>query len=731
MKLKQLCVFVLVCVSPQVLHATSIDATSVLTNAWQSSSYYFNGSEGDQAIGIVKFLDGFEVRITGSVTLDISKSIDGTIDCNETGRIILNGHLAFAPNIAIANNLTVDGRGHTIILEGDLTIPEGKTLHVTSTTDIDGCGNTLYLEPHANISLDNNATLTLRNMRVKNMRNNSANPMIRPSGHRAQVALQNIELALADDFMFRDGQLFIHDDVIVTGSSIFSYRSTQTSYICDASTFAFDKNTTFEYYPGTIDNSLIQMQSETATLYLDGATLQATHTGMRLSKGRLCFDNNVLLSSTVGTKLTSLTGVASKNMGTQVDDDIFMVAWSPDGKYLAVGVGVDPSLPNPSDGGVLLNYELRIYGFDGQTLTGITSKDMSGDVVRSIDWSPDGKYLAVGTNNDPNIVHENIAANDELRIYSFDGSTLTGVASVNHGSEHVYDVYWSPDGKHIAICLTYDPSLHELLVYSFDGASLTFVDSVDTSGGTPDTTDYVFVVAWHPSGNYIAVGTNNAPSGSDLPEIIANHELRIYSFDVVAGTLAGVTSEDIGNIDVRDLSWSPDGTHLAVVMNVYSVGEEGRVYSFLGESLALVRSVELGAVNGLTVDWSPDGKYIAFGRLANSGQDELVVYRYDDFSSPVEGRYTGLGTRSVAWSSDGNYLAVGIDAGSSTNGGDSAITAGDELRIYRANYGAETDAQTFGKGILLGDSSPTGDALDVQVLAGAQVAVDGYVTVDK
>ena len=373
------------------LNALDIDGRTSLQ--WLTPRQDF-GATSNSARGVVKLKDGFEIS-GDTVTFDITESVESYMDLNDK-TIVLNGPLNLAPNLELYRGGFVDGQGHTITLEGDLTIPYGESLIITSDTVLDGRGNTLYFDPYAVIAVENNATLTLRNMRIKNIFNDYSRPIIRPLGNQSQVALQDLELALGCDVNFFDGQLFIHDDVIVTGTSVFLYRSTQPCYICDAATLGFDKGSTFSYSPYSRDKHLIQMLSKTACMYLDGATLYASPAGIRLSNGMLCLDNNVTLSSYPERLITSFSGVTSKDQGA---DAVNAVDWIPSGTCLVIGTSVDPST---SETNITSGDELRVYSFNPSTgtLTGVTSVDQDSYTAQSVDavsWSPGGNYLAVGS----------------------------------------------------------------------------------------------------------------------------------------------------------------------------------------------------------------------------------------------------------------------------------------------------------------------------------------------
>jgi len=643
----------------------------------------------------VFFKNGFTVNAHRALTLRTPIFISGAIDLVDFGVIQLQNDMHLGSNTCLINGGIIDGNGYSLVLSNSFVIPEDKQLHIVSDTIINGHGATLYLEPHARIVVDHGVTLTLKNMCVKNTRNNLINPFIRPTGHGACIALQDVELALAGDFVFRNGKLFIHNDVLVTGSSVFSYRSSQPSYICDNATFGFDKNTTFFFYPSTVDNNLITMQSEASSLYLDAATLQTTHTGMRLSRGALCLDNNVSMISYAQTLLSDLSSspIASKKYSATVFGvalgEVLSVSWSPDGKYLAAG-GQSPDN----------TFEVQVYSFDGTNLSTFpVSQKKYGTTVFSVTWSPDGKYLAIG-GFEP-------LSGDQVQIYSFDGSnlSLSPIASRNYGSR-VFSIAWSPDGNYLAVGGDEPVNGQEIQIYSFDRVSLAIIPIVGVNYG-----DRVYSVVWNPDGEHIAVGG----SGPVSP----HGQMEVYNFDTIGLTLK--SRINYGGY-VFAVSWSPDGRSLAVGgYDPVGVHGEFEIYAFDKTIKSLLVKSNFGLAV-YSISWSPDGKYIAVGgREPSSSHDELVVYGFGNKLSKITSRDYGNYIYSVSWGPDWKNLVVG----------GYNPTSGNDIEVYRADYSLDTTHQGLHNCITLGDSSRSDGDLDVQILAGARVTITGKVLDDS
>jgi DNA-binding beta-propeller fold protein YncE len=114
------------------------------------------------------------------------------------------------------------------------------------------------------------------------------------------------------------------------------------------------------------------------------------------------------------------------------------LAWSPDGAYLAGGVW--GGLP-PHTGGA--EYRGAVYLIDPEKRTLVATLDLP-NYVRAVAFSPDGKWLAVGT------CHPPIPGADppppEVLVCDVPGLAVKFRAAAGDGATAVLDLAWAPDG---------------------------------------------------------------------------------------------------------------------------------------------------------------------------------------------------------------------------------------------------------------------------------------------
>ncbi len=200
---------------------------------------------------------------------------------------------------------------------------------------------------------------------------------------------------------------------------------------------------------------------------------------------------------------------------------------------------------------------LQTFSFDGASIASVDSINIvteDGIDPRTVDWHPDGGFIAVGGFND---------SGDELAVYAVDGAGTIDATSKDtepHGAR-VDDVKWSPDGNFLAIGGRIGTDSFTVRVFAWDGSTtLTLKDSKTTGLGVS-----VESVDWSPDGTLLAVGRGDGT-------------VEVFSVDG-AGLLASLATLIFTGIEVHGVSWYPDGENILAGGAVASAPDTGRYVS--------------------------------------------------------------------------------------------------------------------------------------------------------
>jgi len=344
----------------------------------------------------------------------------------------------------------------------------------------------------------------------------------------------------------------------------------------------------------------------------------------------------------------------------------------------------------------------------------IFKDDATGaDPFETVDWAFDNEYIAVGTSGFfPNLI-----------IYEFDGAALTQVEIVTPPgfSFDVNVVRWRPEEYYVAIGQTLAFFGSELHIYSFNPGTttLTLVSSSGLAGA-------VTALAWHPSGDYLVVGTD-----------INGGELELYPVSAggVLGAPVSVNITPDRDVQLESLDFDASGDYFAVglntsganptvlvydfvptplgatlnasaltpssvaglswnqsITNVLAVGQTGvtanRVIAFEHDggagtltSIATISDFSIAVEN---VAWNDQGTCLALGTVVSSGVGQVRSYCYESVSPAfdVASTFDRAGNvGGIGWSVDSNFLATGDDA--------------NVLSVYQKNASVSGTAFTF------------------------------------
>ncbi len=657
------------------------------------------------ANGFVRFNNGITIADQTHAQLDTFITVSGGLDIRNTGTLDLLSDLYLSSHFTFSTSDTIGGfikgRGNTIHFGGNVTLQQGKMLQFIDDTIIDGGGKIFSLGAFSQLLVDHNVTLTLRNMTFKNTHNSVGRPSIRLMSPGSKLALQDVKFAMADEFAFHEGQLFIHDDVMVTGTSMFSYRSAAHCHIDTQSTLLFDKGTTYFHYPKTTLNNQLYMQDVSSILAFNNSTLLATHTGMQITRGTLCFDNGVTVSSfaaypnkVAGISLLGSTVIDTDFPAPSGSDFKCQSHWSHDQRFSALAEG----------------NHLEVYSVGPSSIiskVAITDSDFS--CINSIAWSHDDRHIL--------LAGQSITGSGLLKVYDFTLDNLVINAVVNNTlfSEY-FSGEWSHDNNYIILAgntpgIAGAPGRHA--TYALNGSSLSLVEQaadIDTST--------LVGVALSDDNRYVAI-SGISSTGTGI--------IKVYSFNAGIVTLIASTCTDATFFACGSCAWSADNNYL-FVSGVAGTGALGTmfsklgVYRFSGTGLLLIDSCT-------NTDWSaelklrsmslsPDGRNVVIGGQTAGLNGALRIFEFTgsslvklaDVSDSAVTAYRG-----VDFSPDGKFLFV--EGETSTNVSRS---------LYHVNYCHDTSAQGFCNGIIFGDASLGRDYdLDVEVFGGARVEIDG------
>lgn len=297
-------------------------------------------------------------------------------------------------------------------------------------------------------------------------------------------------------------------------------------------------------------------------------------------------------------------------------------AWSPSGTYLAIGSGSAT--------------RLHIYKKSGDTFTKLSVTTPTGDVF-GVTWSPDGQYLTAAHATTPFVT-----------TYKRSGDTFTKLADLTGGNLIVgtaRSADWSPDGRYLSVAhLGGDFAT----IYRRDGDVLTKLSSALTSAGLPP--NFGYSTAWSPDGRYLSVGHLSSP-------FVSVYKRSGERFSKLQNPASLPAPEANATTYVPAVTWSPDGSHLAVATYFSAPNPGISIYKLANDGLSRITptGMDTGVTGTFALAYSPDGSRLLI--TGDSGPGRIVVLaRSGDaysLSQYIAGSDNG---RGLDWSPDGQYV---------------------------------------------------------------------------
>lgn len=325
------------------------------------------------------------------------------------------------------------------------------------------------------------------------------------------------------------------------------------------------------------------------------------------------FNRHLLVMVVVMSLITQLSTLQSVSAQDQLTTQVTNVVWNPQRSndlvaFAGRAYSADYKMfkqflmvRKTSDMSVLLDLSATLGGINQQ--------------VRSIDWSPDGKYLVAAISD------------GVIKVWNVTERSLPigqTIAEFNTNSGILQDVKWSPNGKWL-VSLTYGQSISIWNV----NAKYSLVDTLTLNTG--------YSLSWNPQGTGIAV---TGDIGVFICHISSDGQF-------IPSDLYQFTKQEQPFMYPGNPVWNSTGSQIAFVDRQTNIIH---IYDIVAKN-----EVRTLATNGvLMLTWSPDDSWFAYFdgdwnvRVSDSlTGKELVIYQT---------RRDG-GLANIVWSADGNRLA--------------------------------------------------------------------------
>ena len=272
----------------------------------------------------------------------------------------------------------------------------------------------------------------------------------------------------------------------------------------------------------------------------------------------------------------------------------------------------------------------------------------------SCEWSFDDTFVAIGTQRDD--------PNDQVYVYTFDQTTnvlqLISLGRLADFTQDAFDISFHPNRNIYAVAgrIFGGTSVGAVLLFGIPGSiALQELDNSIFASG-------VSAVDWHPTGDWLAVGSVAA----------AGSEVAILFFDTTTERFATtpVVTVTLGRqVENHGVDWDATGTYLAVGTVFDGSADELLVFEFDRTNSTLIVNASANTGLDTVVAWNKtETDLLAAGMNNGATSGPVTIYQHDRGSGggAQDGSLTAVietaadeGILAINWSPDGNCLGVG------------------------------------------------------------------------
>ena len=269
--------------------------TDVLSLRWSSDGLQLGiGTALSSGVGAFRKYD-LDPTLT---TLSLTKSFSFASDVRTVAAIPFTDNFVMGAGDSVfiladeypaGYTLTMDNI--TFNLANDITLK--APIGITNQCYIIGNNHTFNFDELGTIVVKENASLSLKNMTLKNFGSNQ----LKCFDDSATITLDNVKFIFKEPYFFNNGKFDIYNTFEVSGTYSFVYATPMVTTIFPHSQWLFDSFSTLSYAPLSNNRKGIQLTDKSSKLIFNNATLYSTATGLALTKGELVILGNVSIES--------------------------------------------------------------------------------------------------------------------------------------------------------------------------------------------------------------------------------------------------------------------------------------------------------------------------------------------------------------------------------------------------------------------------------------------------
>jgi len=334
------------------------------------------------------------------------------------------------------------------------------------------------------------------------------------------------------------------------------------------------------------------------------------------------------------------------------NENLYGVSWSPNSEYIAVGGEILASHHNLA----VLDAKSKHLGIVATELIPETRFD-------EIKWSPNGQFLATSVSQKNPLSNIGIVAiyefdanaakkDDRLKLIFYTFTSLTNMY-------FTFGIDWSPDGKYLAILYVHTNRETHLALLHFDRGKTAIIEDIKVAAYAPlpipPIDPFIGDVSFSPDGKKIAL-VHNAYNESEAAIVVYrfNPFANIFLEENILQLEEGERLPDFNKVQTIDFSPIACSERYFI-----AVGGQNKTKIFsLAADLTPITEKELADVNALK--WSTNGKYV----LAVGGDHRAMIYEfnYSESQSSLDRKisitHEGEKPFSCDWSPDGKNIIV-------------------------------------------------------------------------